>query len=50
MLCPLDGESKGVTLLGADFPLVQFKNVGCDEVAEYPEQDDDSDDDIHVRL
>ena len=34
----------------ADFPLVQFENVGCDEVAEYPEQDDDYDDEMHVWL
>jgi hypothetical protein len=30
--------------------LVQFENVGSDEVAEYPEQDDDYDDEVQVRL
>src|SRR5260370_11078726 len=30
--------------------LVQFENVGSDEVAEYPEQDDDYDDEMQVRL
>ena len=32
------------------FPLVQFEDVGCHEVAEYPEQDDDYHDEMHVRL
>ena len=51
MLRLLGGESKGVEpFLVAEFPLVQFEDVGCDEVAEYPEQDDDYDDEIQVRL
>jgi hypothetical protein len=37
--------------LGADFPLVQFENVGSDEVAdEYREQDDDYVHDMQVRV